>query len=260
MRQDRFFIALFLLFGSVIVLFLAIPLGKLFVSVGIVKISETVVQGEVYESILLTLRTALYAVGFVAVTGIPLAYLIARYEFWGKSLLESLLDIPVMVPHTAAGIALLVAFNGGYVGAALEAVGLGFIDTTTGIMAAMMFLSAPFLINGAKEGFRKIDPKLERVARTLGASQMQTFWSVSLPHARGDIINGALMMWSRALGEFGAVVIIAYHPMVAPVLIYDRFNNFGLRYSAPVAAAMILVSVLLFLLIRYVNNRLERRL
>ena len=137
----------------------------------------------------------------------------------------------------------------------MEKIGLGLIDTTTGIMAAMMFLSAPFLINGAKEGFRKVDPKLERVARTLGASQMQTFWSVSLPNARGDIINGALMMWSRALGEFGAVVIIAYHPMVAPILIYDRFNNYGLSYSAPVAAAMILVSVLLFLVVRGVNNR-----
>ncbi len=255
MKKDRFFIGLFLLFSSVIVLFLMVPLGKLFVSVGVIRISETIVQAEVYESILLTLRTACYAVLFVAVTGIPLAYLIARYEFWGKSLLESLLDIPVMVPHTAAGVALLVAFNGGYVGDFLEQVGLGFIDTTTGIMAAMMFLSAPFLINGAKEGFRKVDPKLERVARTLGASQMQTFWSVSLPNARGDIINGALMMWSRALGEFGAVVIIAYHPMVAPVLIYDRFNNYGLSYSAPVAAAMILVSVLLFLVVRGVNNR-----
>jgi len=256
MRRDKFFLGVLLLLSSVIVLFLTVPLAKLFLNVGLINISQTIVQPEVYESIILTLRTALYAVIFVALTGIPLAYLIARYEFWGKSLLESLLDIPVMVPHTAAGIALLVAFNGGYIGRFLDAVGLGFIDTTTGIMAAMMFLSAPFLINGAKEGFKKVDPKLERVARTLGASQMQTFWSVSLPNARGEIINGALMMWSRALGEFGAVVIIAYHPMVAPVLIYDRFNNFGLSYSAPVAAAMILVSVMLFLAVRTVNNRL----
>ena len=257
MKKEKFFIGLFLLLSSVIVLFLLVPLGKLLLSVGVIRISETLAQREVYESIILTLRTALYAVLFVALTGIPLAYLIARYEFWGKSLLESLLDIPVMVPHTAAGIALLVAYNGGMVGDFLESIGLGLIDTTTGIMAAMMFLSAPFLINGAKEGFRKVDPKLERVARTLGASQLRTFWAISLPNARGDIVNGALMMWSRALGEFGAVVIIAYHPMVAHVLIYDRFNNFGLRYSAPVAAAMILVSVLLFLAVRYLNNRLR---
>jgi len=165
------------------------------------------------------------------------------------------LDIPVMVPHTAAGIALLVAFNDGYVGDVFSALGLEMIDTTTGIMAAMMFLSAPFLINGAKEGFKKVDVRYEKVARTLGAGPMRTFFSISLPNARGEIINGALMMWSRALGEFGAVVIIAYHPMVAPVLIYDRFNNYGLSYSAPVAAAMILVSVILFLAVRLLNNR-----
>jgi len=86
---------------------------------------------------------------------------------------------------------------------------------------------------------------------------MCAFFSIVLPNARNDIINGALMMWSRGLGEFGAVVIIAYHPMVAPVLIYDRFNNYGLKYSAPVAADMILVSVCLFLTVRFINNRLN---
>jgi molybdate/tungstate transport system permease protein len=218
---------------------------------------ESLGEGEVRASIFLTIRTALYAVVLVAVTGIPLAYLIARYDFWGKSVLESLLDIPVMVPHTAAGIALLVAFGNGWIADLFARVGLELIDTTTGIIAAMMFLSAPFLINGAKEGFRKVDPRLEGVARTLGASRLQAFWTIALPNARNDIINGALMMWSRGLGEFGAVVIIAYHPMVAPVLIYDRFNSYGLKYSAPVAASMIVVSVLLFLVVRYINNRLR---
>jgi len=255
MRDDRFFLGVFLLLSSVIVLFLTVPLGKLFINTGLLSITKTLAEPEVLASIGLTLRTALWAVLFVAVTGIPLAYVIARYSFRGKSILEALLDIPVMVPHTAAGIALLVAFNDGYVGDAFSALGLEMIDTTTGIMAAMMFLSAPFLINGAKEGFKNVDVRYEKVARTLGAGPMRTFFSISLPNARGEIINGALMMWSRALGEFGAVVIIAYHPMVAPVLIYDRFNNYGLSYSAPVAAAMIIVSVVIFLAVRLINNR-----
>ncbi len=246
--KDRGFVLIFMFLASILVLFLTVPLIKLFMSVGIVNIFTTIQEKDVYESIFLTLRSAFYAVVFVCFTGIPLAYLIARYEFWGKSILESVLDIPVMVPHTAAGIALLIAFSNGYI---------DFIDTTTGIVSAMMFLSAPFLINGAKEGFRKVDVKYEYVARTLGASRMRAFFSIVLPNARNDIINGALMMWSRGLGEFGAVVIIAYHPMVAPVLIYDRFNNYGLKFSAPVAADMILVSVCLFLAVRYVNNRLR---
>jgi len=119
----------------------------------------------------------------------------------------------------------------------------------------MMFLSAPFLINGAKEGFKKVDVKYENMARVLGASKFDAFFCIALPNAKNDILNGALMMWSRGLGEFGAIVIIAYHPMVAPILIYDRFSNFGLHYSAPVAASMILVSVLVFLSIRLINNK-----
>ena len=253
--RDKGMVAIFLFLGAVIVLFLSIPLVKLFVSVGLVDMGKTVVQPEVYRSIFLTLRVAFFGVIFVCVTGIPLAYLLARYEFFGKSFIESLLDIPVMVPHTAAGIALLVAFGNGYMGEVLNFLHLGFIDTTTGIMSAMMFLSAPLLINGAKEGFRKIDKRYENVARTLGASRVQAFFSIILPMAKSDIVNGALMMWSRSLGEFGAVVIIAYHPMVAPVLIYDRFNNFGLKFSAPVAADMIAISVIIFIAIRALNNK-----
>ena len=253
--RDKGMIYIFLLLGAVIVLFLSIPLVKLFVSVGLVNMSKTIIEPEVYSSIFLTLRVAFFGVVFVCITGIPLAYLLARYEFFGKSFIESLLDIPVMVPHTAAGIALLVAFSNGYIGDILNFLHLGFIDTTTGIMSGMMFLSAPILINGAKEGFRKIDYRYENVARTLGASKIEAFFTIILPMAKSDIINGALMMWSRSLGEFGAVVIIAYHPMVAPVLIYDRFNNFGLKFSAPVAADMIAISVIIFVIIRALNNR-----
>jgi molybdate/tungstate transport system permease protein len=244
--KDRGFLLVFIFLGSILVLFLTVPLIKLFMSVGFSSIFQSIQDKEVYDSIFLTLKSAFYAVVFVCFTGIPLAYLIARHDFWGKSMFEAILDIPVMVPHTAAGIALLIAFSNGY---------FDFIDTTTGIVSAMMFLSAPFLINGAKEGFKKVDVRYEHVARTLGANRFRVFFSIALPNARNDILNGALMMWSRGLGEFGAVVIIAYHPMVAPVLIYDRFNSFGLKYSAPVAASMILVSVIMFLAIRFVNNK-----
>lgn len=257
MIKDKGFILIFLFLSSVIILFLTIPLIKLFMSVGVFGIVDSLKDAEVVASIFLTLKTALYAVLFVCLTGIPLAYVIARYEFFGKSVLESIIDIPVMVPHTAAGIALLIAFDNGYVGKIFSTLGIGFIDTTTGIVAAMMFLSAPFLINGAKEGFKKVDVEYENVARTLGASRFSTFFRIVLPNSRNDIINGALMMWSRGLGEFGAVVIIAYHPMVAPVLIFDRFNSYGLKYSAPVAASMILASIFLFLAIRTVNNKLK---
>lgn len=255
MIRDKGFLFLFVFLGAIITLFLLVPLVQLFFNIGIIKLADTLQEKEVYESIFLTLKTSFYAVLFVLLTGVPLGYLIARYDFWGKSILESLLDVPIMVPHTAAGIALLVTFSQGEIGDFFKGLGLEFMDTTTGIMSAMMFLSAPFLINGAKEGFKKVDIKYEHMARTLGASRISTFFVIVLPNAKNDIINGALMMWSRGLGEFGAVVIIAYHPMVAPVLIYDRFTNYGLSYSAPVAASMILVSASVFFAIRLINNR-----
>jgi molybdate/tungstate transport system permease protein len=231
------------------------PLIKLFYNVGGIALINTFFESEVFKSVYLTVKISFLATIVILITGIPLAYLIARNNFKGKTVLESIIDIPVMVPHTAAGIALLFAFSQGKIGKLFDKIGLELIDTQTGIMFGMMFLSAPFLINGAKEGFKNIDPKLENVARTLGANKFSVFFRIAIPLAKKDIINGMLMMWSRGLGEFGAVVIIAYHPMVAPVLIFDRFNNYGLNYSAPVAAVMIAVSIITFFTVRTFNNK-----
>ncbi len=254
--KNKFTIFMIVL-ALIIILFLSVPLIKLFLGVGTTKFLETLQDGEVIESIWLTMKVAFYATVFVFFTGIPLAYLIARHEFYGKSILEAIIDIPVMVPHTAAGIALLATFGNTKIGETLSFFGITLIDTQVGIMAAMMFLSAPFLINSAKDGFRKVDPKLEKIARTLGASAFGAFFKIALPNARKDILNGALMMWSRGLGEFGAVVILAYHPMTAPVLIYDKFTSYGLSESAPVAAAMIAVSIVVFITLRAINNYIK---
>ncbi len=246
---------IFIMLSGVLVLFLTIPLLKLIFGVSMDAYFETIKDTEVLNSIFLTMKVSFMATLFVLFTGLPLAYIIARYEFFGKSLLESIIDIPTMVPHTAAGIALLMTFGTEKIQNFLNSLGLGFMDSTTGIMAAMMFLSAPYLINSAKEGFKNVDVKLENISRSLGANQFETFIKIVIPNAKKDIINGMLMMWARGLGEFGAVVIIAYHPMTVPVLIYDRFINFGLNYSAPVAALMIIFSVIIFLTIRWLNNR-----
>lgn len=245
----------FFILSTFVLLFIIIPLLGLFTGVGWDGLIEAFLDGQIIRSALLTMKVSFLGTCLILVFGLPLAYLIARNNFIGKSILESIIDIPVMIPHTAAGIALLMAFNQGYLKSFFDLVGIHFIDTESGIMIAMMFLSSPFLINGAKEGFKNVDPKLENVARTLGAGQFSVFFRVVLPNAKKDVINGMLMMWSRGLGEFGAVVIIAYHPMVAPVLIYDRFTSYGLSYSAPVAAVMIAVSMTTFLLIRGLNNR-----
>lgn len=255
--MKNWFISVLTLLSIVILLFLSVPLIKMIFGSDLQVLLETLKQKDVIGAIWLTMKVSLWATVFVLFTGLPLAYIIARYKFFGRSFIEALIDIPIMIPHTAAGIALLMVFGRGSLADGFAAFGIKFADTELGIMIAMMFLSSTFLINGAKEGFKKVDVKLEKVARTLGANTLQVFLKISVPNAKKDIINGALMMWGRGLGEFGAVVILVYHPMTAPVLIYDRFTSYGLSYSAPVAAIMIMISILIFLSVRFINNRLK---
>jgi len=219
----------FVLLGLLIFLFVVIPLGKMiFASASEARVLwETILDPEVTGAIGLTLFAALIAtlVGFLL--GVPLAYLLARHDFPGKRLIEGLIDVPIVVPHTAAGIALLFVFGRRFfLGQIFETVGITFVDSIAGIVIAMLFVSIPFLIDSAKEGFKKVDVRLEKVARTLGASPWQAFFRIAFPLAWRSILAGNIMMWARGISEFGAVIILAYHPMIAPVLVYERFETY----------------------------------
>lgn len=246
---------LFLPLAVIILVFLFLPVFSILTGISPTQYIHSLGDKQIVSSIVLSLEISFFATILVMVFGIPLAYLLARARFPFKGILEAIVDIPVMIPHVAAGIALLMVFQAnGSLGEFFKKIGISFLDTPFGILIAMMFVSAPFLINSAKEGFKKVDERIEFVARSLGASQIYTFFKISLPLARKDIVNGAIMMWSRGIGEFGAVVIIAYHPMTAPVLIYDRFTSFGLNYALPITALMVLISIVIFIVIRVLNN------
>jgi molybdate/tungstate transport system permease protein len=248
----------FILLGLLIFLFIVIPLAKMiFASASEAQILwDTILDPKVTSAIGLTLFAALIAtlVGFLL--GVPLAYLLARHDFPGKRLIEGLIDVPIVVPHTAAGIALLFIFGRQFfLGKAFGMIGITFVDSMAGIVIAMLFVSIPFLIDSAKEGFKKVDVRLEKVARTLGATPWQAFLKVSFPLAWRSILAGNIMMWARGISEFGAVIILAYHPMIAPVLVYERFETYGLDYARPIAVLLILVSVLVFIVLRTIAYR-----
>jgi len=151
--------------------------------------------------------------------------------------------MPIVVPHTAAGIALLTVLSpGGFIGDTAGKIGIEFVDAMPGIIAAMLFLAAPFTVNAARSAFESINPRLENVSRSLGATAGQTFFRISLPLAIGQIVSGAIMCWARAVSEFGAVLVIAYYPRVGPVLMYDRFTSYGLTRARPVAVVLVLIS------------------
>jgi molybdate/tungstate transport system permease protein len=127
------------------------------------------------------------------------------------------------------------------------------INNPSGIAMAMAFVSVPFLINSARDGFAAVPERLEKAALTLGASQGRVFFTVSLPLAWRSITTGFVMMFARGMSEFGAVVIVAYHPMISPVLIYERFSSFGLKYARPASVIFIIVSLAIFILLRMIS-------
>jgi molybdate/tungstate transport system permease protein len=249
----------FVLLGAIIFLFIIVPLIKMIVASDPKMLFDTLLDTEVLGSIWLTLYAALIATTVGCILGVPLAYLLARVDFPGKTLVESLIDVPIVVPHTAAGIALLFVFGRNFfAGKAFNAVGIDFVDSTAGIVVAMLFVSIPFLIDSAKEGFKKVDVRLEKVSRTLGASPWQSFFKISFPLAWRSIVAGNIMMWARGISEFGAVIILAYHPMIAPILVYERFETYGLDYARPAAVLLILVCLIIFVVLRTLVYRGEK--
>ncbi len=241
----------FTLLGGTLLAFILWPLLNTIFTSHPHELWRTIIDPQVQGAILLSFYASAIATGIAIVTGVPLAYLLARHEFAGKGVIEGLIDLPIVVPHTAAGIALLMVFGReGILGKAFEPIGMRFVSSVPGIVIAMLFVSMPFLVDAARDGFAAVDPRLERVARTLGAGPWGAFRRVALPLAWRNILSGTVLMWARGLSEFGAVIILTYHPMVAPVLLYERFESYGLNYARPVAVWIILSALAVFIVLR----------
>lgn len=236
-------------------MFILAPLGGMFLDTGMPQLMETAGDKEVTASIRLTLWASALATVFFALLSVPFAYLLARRQFPFKKLVLGVVDLPVVIPHTAAGIAVLgLISRDTVVGQAASLLGLNLVGHPIGIALAMAFVSIPFLINAARDGFENVPVRLEQAAMNLGATPIRVFFSVSLPLAWRSIVSGMILMFARGMSEFGAVVIVAYHPMVTPVLIYERFGAYGLQYARPVAVLFILVSLVFFILLRMLSR------
>ncbi|MGM0408522.1 MAG: ABC transporter permease [Bacteroidota bacterium] len=247
---------LFVFIGGLILLFIVAPLMGMFLATSPAQFFETSKDPEVVDSIWLTLRVSFLATLVFAVGAIPLSYFLARTKFKFKKIINGIIDLPIVIPHSAAGIAILGFISRDSVlGKIGSSVGLNFVGHPAGIALAMAFVSIPFLINAARDGFENVPVKLEKTALNLGASPIRVFFTISLPLAWKNILSGLIMMFARGLSEFGAVIIVAYHPMVTPVLIYERFGAFGLKYARPVSVVFIVVCLVFFILLRMVATK-----
>lgn len=237
--------------ASLLLLFLAAPIVKLVADAGGAGLVRLGSDAELRNSLLLTGLTATAATLIGVLCGTPLAWLMARKRFPGRAILSALLDLPLLIPHPVAGIALLLLLGreSAVGGRALE-IGLRIVGTPLGIIAAMLFVSAPLFVSGAREAFAKVDARFEGVARTLGDTPWVAFRRVTLPLAGRGLLASAVVMWARAVSEFGAIVILTYNPKVASVLSYDRFTSFGLSEALPVAAALAILALVPLTLLR----------
>jgi len=238
--------------GAVVLLaLLAIPVGALVMRGGVDGLRQLASDPELKRALTLTALTATAATLVTVVLGTPLAYLLARDRMPAGSLVSALVELPLLIPHPVAGIALLLAFGrASPAGAALARVGLGIVGSPLGISLAMLFVAAPLYVSAARESIARVDRHYEDVARTLGDSPWRAVRRVTLPLAGRGLFAAAIVMWARAISEFGAIVILTYNPKVASVLSYDRFTAFGLDAAIPVAAVLVLLAIVPLLVLR----------
>jgi len=236
--------------------FILLPLIELMTAPSLTMLKETIQDKDVVRSIWLSIYTAGLAALISFILGTPLAYLLARSNFRGKRLVEGIIDLPIAIPHPVVGIAILsVAGKNHWIGQVFSELGIRVMGSVTGIVMVLTFVGIPFYLNATKNGFESISPRLEKVSRSLGASMFSTFFRITFPLAWRSMLIGIIMCCARAISEFGAVVIVAYHPMIAPVMIYERFEAYGLKYSQPIAVWLVSVCLALFLILRILTIR-----
>ena len=201
-------------------------------------------SGVVIDALALSLGTTIVSMVVMVLLGTPLALLLARRRFRGQVLLETVIDLPIVLPPSVAGLALLLVLGRrGLLGPALDIVGIELPFTTVAVVIAQTFVAAPFYIRSARTGFAMVDHDLEDAARVDGASERQLLARITIPLASTALAAGLVMSWARALGEFGATIMFAGnvegHTQTLPLVVYGEFQAGNLDTS--VAAAAILV-------------------
>lgn len=209
------------------------------------------------EAIRISVITTLISTAFIVLSGTPLAYLLARRSFRGRRAVDTLVDLPIVLPPAVAGIALLMAFGRrGLLGEALSALGISLPFTTAAVIIAQIFVAAPFYVRAAKLGFSTVPHALEETAMSLGASSWQTFRRITLPLSRRALMSGLALSWARALGEFGATLLFAGslsgRTQTMPLAIYASLES-DLGAALAIATLLIGISVVFMTLLRLVT-------
>ena len=230
--------------GGILLAYFAVPFAVFLARTGSVPVVETLLEPGTRTAVRNSLLTAPVATAIATGFGVPLAYLLARERFRGKRLVEALVVLPLVVPPVVGG-ALLLSVVGRFtpVGALAARAGVPLTDSLVGVVLAQTFVAAPFVVVTARAGFEAVDERLEQAARTLGHGRTATFRRVSLPLARRSIAAGVVLTFARAVGEFGATLMVAYNPRTMPTRIWVEFIAGGIDDIVPVALVLLSVTL-----------------
>jgi molybdate transport system permease protein len=243
-------------------LFYLLPLIALLLRVSPADLLSNLVDPQVAQAIQVSMTTTLTATGITLVFGAPLAYLLARRRFRGWAVLDTLIDLPMLLPPSVAGIALLVAFGRrGLVGQSLADAGIQIAFTQIAVVMAQVFVASPFFVKSAISAFAAVDRELEQAAAVDGAAPLAVFWRITLPLSISALFGGIVMTWARALGEFGATIIFAGNfpgrTQTMPLAIYIGLE-IDLRIALTLSAILLAIAFAVLLLVKAVlRQRVE---
>lgn len=231
--------------------FLALPVAAVFLDAGTGKLVASLSDRSATDALKLSLETTAIAVALIVAVGTPAAYLLATRRFRGRSLVITLIELPLVLPPAVAGIGLLAALGPkGLFGSTLEDAGVRLVLETAGVVVALTFVAAPFYLRQAQSAFAALDRRMLEASRTLGAGEGATFLRSAIPAAAPGLAGGLALAWGRALGEFGATLMFAGSlrgvTQTVPLAIYDRFAT---DFTGALALSALLIGVSAALLV-----------
>lgn len=252
MRQINWFQALLVLLPLVITAILLTAIGSLFLVPSPSEIWESLLSEEMIFSLKLTLWTSLVSTFFVILLSIPTGYSLSRINFWGKSVVKAIIDLPIAFPELVLGLCLLLLFGNPVVQKALKSLGLDFVFTKQGIIAAQFFTAFPYAVRIIKSTFDYIDPRLEFVSRSLGYTMFETFLKVSVPLAKSGLLAASIIAFARSIGTFGTILILAggsyMQTEILPITLYLNISYGNMPMAITSGIILVLVSFVAILI------------
>jgi molybdate transport system permease protein len=227
--------------------YLALPVLSLFLHSSLSAFLASLQEPVVIDALILSLYSSVITLAVIVLIGTPAAYFHARLEYPGKRIVDILIDLPLVLPPAVAGLALLLLYGRmGLIGKYLDMIGIEIAFTTVAVIMAQVFVASPFYLRQAKGLFEQLDPAYEQTARTLGASPLRILATIVLPLTAGGLISGAIMTFARALGEFGATIMVAGNlpgvTQTMPLAIYSAMQG-DFDIAITISILLVLISL-----------------